>query len=64
MESATLENRIETETGRYEHDLITINEVVKRIAEWPNPVELVNNLYGCHPGSDGIKDYFEEIYQQ
>jgi hypothetical protein len=33
----------------------------KRMLEWENPVEYVNNMYGCHPGEDGT-DYFEKIY--
>ena len=24
----------------------------KRMLEWPNPVEYVNNMYGCHPDDD------------
>jgi hypothetical protein len=33
----------------------------RRMLEWPNPVEYVNNMYGCHPG-DGNSDYFKEIF--
>jgi hypothetical protein len=25
----------------------------KRMLEWSNPVEYVNNMYGCHPDEDG-----------
>ena len=32
-----------------------------KIAGYENPVEFVNNLYGCHPGQAG-GDYFE-LYQ-
>lgn len=33
----------------------------KRMLEWPNPVEFVNNMYACHPGEDG-SDYFETVF--
>ena len=33
----------------------------KRMLEWPNPVEYVNNMYGCHPGDDG-NEYFEVVF--
>jgi hypothetical protein len=33
----------------------------RRMLEWPNPVEYVNNMYGCHP-SDGNSDYFEAVF--
>ena len=40
------------------------DEVLKfkrRMLEWPNPVEYVNNMYGCHPDSKDT-DYFKEIF--
>ena len=33
----------------------------KRMLEWPNPVEYVNNMYGCHPDDDG-NEYFEKVF--
>ncbi len=33
----------------------------ERILSYPNPVEFVNNMYGCHPGEGGT-DYFRGIY--
>jgi len=33
----------------------------KRMLQWPNPVEYVNNMYGSHPG-DGNVDYFQIIF--
>lgn len=33
----------------------------KRMLQWPNPVEYVNNMYGCHP-DDGDNDYFQEVF--
>jgi len=41
----------------------------RRMLQWPNPVEFVNNLYGCHPGDntddnagDDNTDYFTFVY--
>jgi hypothetical protein len=33
----------------------------KRMLEWSNPVEYVNNMYGSHP-DDGNNDYFKVIF--
>jgi len=33
----------------------------KRMLQWPNPVEYVNNMYGSHP-DDGDNDYFQEVF--
>jgi len=33
----------------------------KRMLEWPNPVEYVNNMYGCHP-DDGGNEYFKKVF--
>ena len=33
----------------------------KRMLEWPNPVEYVNNMYGCHP-DDEDNEYFKVIF--
>ena len=33
----------------------------KRMLQWANPVEYVNNMYGCHP-DDGDHDYFNEVF--
>lgn len=38
-----------------------LEETVERIALHSNPVELVNNMYGCHP-SGNSRDYFSAIY--
>lgn len=34
----------------------------RRMLEYKNPVEFVNNMYGCHPDSCG--DYFSTIYRK
>lgn len=36
-------------------------EFKKRMLEWNNPVEFVNNMYGCHP-DDNNSDYFKVIF--
>ena len=36
-------------------------EFKRRMLEWPNPVEYVNNMYGCHPG-DKNTDYFKAVF--
>ncbi len=41
--------------------MVELNETVKRMLEWKNPVETINNLYGCHPGDAG-QEYFETIF--
>lgn len=33
----------------------------KRMLEWPNPVEYVNNMYGCHPDDDDT-EYFKAVF--
>jgi|APSaa5957512576_1039674.scaffolds.fasta_scaffold375090_1 hypothetical protein len=33
----------------------------KRMLEWSNPVEYVNNMYGCHP-DDENNDYFKVVF--
>jgi hypothetical protein len=33
----------------------------KRMLQWPNPVEYVNNMYGCHPDDRDV-DYFKVIF--
>ncbi|HUW43811.1 MAG TPA: hypothetical protein VMV95_02540 [Bacillota bacterium] len=31
-----------------------------RMLKYKNPVEYVNNMYGCHPGEQG--DYFDYVF--
>lgn len=41
-----------------------VDEVVKfkkRMLKWANPVEYVNNMYGCHPGDDD-NEYFKVVF--
>jgi hypothetical protein len=40
------------------------DEVLKfkrRMLQWPNPVEYVNNMYGCHPDDDD-HEYFKVVF--
>lgn len=40
-------------------------EFRKRMLEWPNPVEYVNNMYGCHPGDDeDDNEYFRAVFRK
>jgi len=36
-------------------------EIKKRMLEWSNPVEYVNNMYGTHPGR-GDMEYFRKVF--
>ncbi len=38
-------------------------EFKDRLLAYANPVEFVNNMYGCHPDSSGT-DYFKAIYKK
>lgn len=40
---------------------VKLDDTVKKMGEYSNPVELVNNMYGCHPDAKG-SEYFTEIY--
>ena len=54
---------------------VEINEEVKtttsqvdvfkgRMLKWNNPVEFVNNMYGCHPDDEDDREYFEFVYKR
>jgi len=38
-------------------------EFKKRMLAWGNPVEYVNNMYGCHP-DDQNNDYFKSVFRK
>lgn len=40
-----------------------LDKTVEKMALYKNPVELVNNMYGCHPDRKG-SDYFARIYRK
>ena len=60
---ATTEQRRGDQDGGCVDDrtIARINKYKMRMLRWPNPVEYVNNMYGCHP-DDGGSEYFEVIY--
>ncbi len=35
----------------------------ERMLRWNNPVEFVNNMYGCHPDNEDDREYFEYVYK-
>ena len=39
----------------------TAEECRRRMLQWPNPVEYVNDMYGCHPG-EGDTEYFRTVF--
>lgn len=56
----TKENDVVTKTEK--NDAI-IDEYKKRMLLWPNPVEYVNNMYGCHPW-EIEQEYFEVVFSE
>lgn len=37
----------------------------ERMLKWANPVEYVNNMYGCHPGDDDDDgEYFKVVFRK
>ena len=55
----------ETRDGQAEEGVAEETESVvmrakRRMLQWPNPVEYVNNMYGCHPNGD--REYFEAVF--
>lgn len=45
-----------------EGNLENVIEYKKRMLEWHNPVEYVNNMYGSHPDNDPHDKYFDVIF--
>jgi len=43
--------------------LVEAKEFKKKLLEYQNPVEFVNNMYGCHPDEAG-GNYFQAVYQR
>ncbi len=39
----------------------TVSECRKMMLRWHNPVEYVNNMYGCHPG-EGDREYLGYVF--
>ncbi|MGB7062359.1 MAG: hypothetical protein WBF13_08425 [Candidatus Zixiibacteriota bacterium] len=47
--------------GLPKRELENVLKFKKRMLEWSNPVEYVNNMYGCHPDDDD-NEYFKRIF--
>lgn len=61
---AALTSHVSEDREPLNHKLMPGEEVLKfkkRMLEWPNPVEYVNNMYGCHPDDDD-NEYFNVIF--
>ncbi len=59
-------SQVSEDPGPSDHESESRDEAVKfkkRMLEWPNPVEYVNNMYGCHPDDDG-DEYFRVIFAE
>ena len=61
MNESTLKKEDLTTHATQSDDLVLTFK--KRMLQWANPVEYVNNMYGCHPG-DGDNDYFHEVFSE
>jgi hypothetical protein len=48
--------KVEKETATEDQ----VNVFKERMLKWNNPVEFVNNMYGCHPDDD--KEYFNFVF--
>jgi hypothetical protein len=58
---------MEKQISNIKKNEIALNESVvkkfkRRMLEWPNPVEYVNNMYGCHPEDDNM-EYFQKVFE-
>ena len=51
----SVETKEETKTTTGQVDLFK-----ERMLKWNNPVEFVNNMYGCHPDDD--REYFDYVF--
>ena len=49
----------EPSTGQHDHTFAEQSR--RRMLQWPNPVEYVNNMYGCHPGEEDT-EYFRKVF--
>ena len=52
--------RLEKKVEQEDPQIKKVQLFKSRILQYENPVEYVNNMYGCHP--DGGRNYFEIIY--
>lgn len=59
-ESTTEKEHPNTQDTQSEAQILVFK---KRMLQWQNPVEYVNNMYGCHPGDDN-GDYFDKVFSE
>lgn len=60
------QNTVDKPTGSPDGSTTDVLKFKKRMLKWPNPVEFVNNMYGCHPGDDDGDDneYFKKVFSE
>ena len=46
-----------------DRNLNNVLKFKKRMLQWSNPVEYVNNMYGSHPDDDG-GEYFKVVFSK
>jgi hypothetical protein len=46
---------------RRDEQIQAVERAKRRMLDWANPVEYVNNMYGCHPDNDDT-DYFKVVF--
>ena len=51
------------ESAGHEPDSVFAEQCRRRMLAWPNPVEYVNDMYGCHPG-EGDTEYFRTVFRK
>ena len=58
-----LEKELEEEKPNPSQEKV-VKKYKRRMLEWPNPVEYVNNMYGCHPDNqaENEKEYFKFVF--
>lgn len=59
----TMKAPVTQEGGSTHHTQEDVLKFKKRMLEWGNPVEFVNNMYGCHPDDEG-NEYFKKVFKR
>lgn len=47
-----------------DRNLNNVLKFKKRMLQWSNPVEYVNNMYGSHPDDDDGGEYFKVVFSK
>ena len=58
-----LKEKVDVQTEDINENATKSAEFKRRMLQWSNPVEFVNNMYGSHP-DDGGTDYFKQIFSK